>query len=144
MRDEYDFSEGERKALIPLPGKTRVSIFIDDAVLEAFRARAESVGSGYEALMNEALRWYLAETEGPAGGMKREPIPQFTSEEEERKYWSRTDSADHVDWSKAEAVILPELRRTSKSDLGFPVESSLEDLEGAQRLADEEDEEDLG
>jgi len=112
MRDEYDFSEGERKALIPQQGKTRISIFIDDAVLEAYRARAENAGTGYEALMNEALRRYLAEIEGAAGGMKKEPIPKFASEEEERKFWSQADSADHIDWSKAEAVTLPELRPT--------------------------------
>ena len=67
MRAKYDFSEGERKALIPRQGKTRVSISLDDAVLDAFRARAESAGTGYEAMMNDALRRYLAETESTAG-----------------------------------------------------------------------------
>ncbi len=75
--------------------------------------------------------------------MKKEPIPEFASEEEERRHWSRTDSADHIDWLKAEAVTLRELKPTPKRDTGFAVESSLADLEdaalGAQRLADEED-----
>lgn len=40
MRPEYDFSKGKRGAVIPQKGRTRISIFIDNAVLDAFRARA--------------------------------------------------------------------------------------------------------
>lgn len=65
MRAEYDFSKGERKALIPTQGKTRISIFIDNAVIEAFRKRAESAGTGYQTMMNEALKAYLAKEERP-------------------------------------------------------------------------------
>jgi hypothetical protein len=65
MRTEYDFSKGKRGAVIPQKGKTRISIFIDDAVLDAFRARAEKAGMGYQTMMNEALRSYLTETEQP-------------------------------------------------------------------------------
>lgn len=54
--------------------------------------------------------------------MKKEPIPDFASEEEERQYWSRTDSVDHIDWSKAEVITLPELRPTLKTiSLRLPV-----------------------
>jgi hypothetical protein len=63
MRAEYDFSKGKRGAVIPQKGKTRISIFIDNAVLDAFRARAEKAGTGYQTMMNEALRKYLSETE---------------------------------------------------------------------------------
>lgn len=65
MRAEYDFSKGKRGAVIPQKGKTRISIFIDNAVLDAFRARAEKAGTGYQTMMNEALRQYLAETAQP-------------------------------------------------------------------------------
>lgn len=65
MRAEYDFSKGKRGAVIPQKGKTRISIFIDNAILEAFRARAEKSGTGYQTMMNEALRKYLSETEQP-------------------------------------------------------------------------------
>ncbi len=80
MRAEYDFSEGERKALIPQKGKTRISIFIDNVVLDAFRARAESAGTGYQTMMNEALRQYLAETDRPVTELRlrqilREELP---------------------------------------------------------------------
>ena len=60
MRAEYDFSKAKRGALIPSKGKTRITIYIDDAVLEAFRSRAEKAGSGYQTLMNEALKAYLS------------------------------------------------------------------------------------
>jgi hypothetical protein len=65
MRPEYDFSKGKRGAVIPQKGKTRISIFIDNAVLDEFRARAEKVGTGYQTMMNEALRQYLAEADQP-------------------------------------------------------------------------------
>ena len=56
MRNEYDFSKGKRGAVIASPGKTRITIMLDDEVIEAFRARAESEGSGYQTLINAALR----------------------------------------------------------------------------------------
>ena len=65
MKEEYDFSKGKRGAVIPQKGKTRITIFIDDAILDEFRARAERAGTGYQTMMNEALRSYLAEDQRP-------------------------------------------------------------------------------
>ena len=65
MKAEYDFSKGKRGAVIPQKGKTRISIFIDNGVLEEFRARAQKVGTGYQTMMNEALRQYLSESDQP-------------------------------------------------------------------------------
>ncbi len=65
MRAEYDFSKGKRGAILPQKGKTRISIFIDNAVLDEFRARAEKAGTGYQTMMNEALREYLSESDHP-------------------------------------------------------------------------------
>ena len=65
MRAEYDFSKAVRKALIPSKGKTRISIFIDNAVLDAFRSKAESVGIGYQTMMNDALKQFLSESGRP-------------------------------------------------------------------------------
>lgn len=66
MKREYDFSKGKRGALLPTKGKTRITIFIDDAVLADFRARAEKAGTGYQTMMNEALKGFLsARTEVP-------------------------------------------------------------------------------
>jgi hypothetical protein len=65
MRTEYDFSKGKRGAVIAQKGKTRISIFIDNAVLGEFRARAEKAGTGYQTMMNDALRKYLSEADNP-------------------------------------------------------------------------------
>jgi uncharacterized protein (DUF4415 family) len=56
MRDEYDFSKGKRGAVISSPGKTRITIMLDDDIIEAFRVRAESAGTGYQTLINAVLR----------------------------------------------------------------------------------------
>lgn len=65
MRTEYDFSKGKRGALIPAKGKTRITIYIDDVVLNEFRARAERLGTGYQTMMNEALKAFLEKNEKP-------------------------------------------------------------------------------
>ena len=46
MRAEYDFSGAKRGALLSGQGKTRITIYIDNAVLDEFRARAEQAGTG--------------------------------------------------------------------------------------------------
>jgi hypothetical protein len=60
MKDEDDCRHGTRGAVIPQHGKTRSTLYIDDEVLEAFRQRAEQQGAGYQTMMNQALREYLA------------------------------------------------------------------------------------
>ena len=65
MRDEYDFSKGKRGAVMPTKGKTRITIYIDDDILGAFRTRAEQIGAGYQTLMNEALKASLAKDDKP-------------------------------------------------------------------------------
>lgn len=59
MKAEYDFSKGKRGALLSSKGKTRITIYIDDDILEEFRSRAEEAGMGYQTMINEALREYL-------------------------------------------------------------------------------------
>lgn len=56
MRNEYDFSKAKRRAVITSPGKTRITIMLDNDVLEAFRTRAEAEGRGYQTAINDALR----------------------------------------------------------------------------------------
>ncbi len=56
MRDEYDFSKGKRGAVIQSSGKTRITIMLDDDVIEHFRAQAEAEGVGYQTLINALLR----------------------------------------------------------------------------------------
>jgi uncharacterized protein (DUF4415 family) len=59
MKREYDFGKARRGAVVPQAGKTRITICLDDEVLEAFRDRADAEGRGYQTMINEALREYL-------------------------------------------------------------------------------------
>jgi len=54
---DIDFSKGKRSAVIaPAPGKTKISIRLDNAVLDHFRAIVEAAGGGnYQSLINDAL-----------------------------------------------------------------------------------------
>ncbi len=65
MRKEYDFSRGRRGPAIKSPGKTRITIMIDNDVIEGYRARAEAAGRGYQTLMNEVLRAAMSEDDRP-------------------------------------------------------------------------------
>ncbi len=50
-------------------------------------------------------------------------IPDFKSEAEERIYWEKADSTQHVDWTKAERVRLPNLKpSTTAISLRLPVD----------------------
>ena len=65
MKKVYDFSKGKRGAVIPTTGKTRITIYMDDAILSRFKARSEKTGKGYQTLINEALKAYLGLAEQP-------------------------------------------------------------------------------
>ncbi len=61
MKKEYDFSGGKRGAVIQTPpGKTRITIRLDDDILEWFREQVHQAGGGnYQSLINYALREYM-------------------------------------------------------------------------------------
>ena len=42
-------------------------------------------------------------------------IPQFKSEKKEQEFWTKNDSAEYLDWSQAQKVILPNLKPSSKT-----------------------------
>ena len=53
---------------------------------------------------------------------KIKPVPNFKTEAKERAYWESHDSAEHVDWSKAKKVLLPNLKPTATAiSLRLPV-----------------------
>ena len=55
-------------------------------------------------------------------------IPKFKSEDKEREYWAKQDSAEILDWDKAKKVVLPNLKPSTKTiSLRLP-ESMLEEL----------------
>lgn len=59
---EYDFSKGQRGAVSPLgTGQIRVTLTLDEEILEWFRAKVNANGGGdYSALINAALREHIA------------------------------------------------------------------------------------
>ena len=61
MKREYDFSKGKRGAVLPPePGKTRITIRLDNQILDHFRNRVHQMGGGsYQTLINEALREHI-------------------------------------------------------------------------------------
>jgi len=68
MKAQYDFSRGKRGPVLKAPaGKTRITIRIDDELLQWFRKQAHAAGGGsYQTLINAALREYV--------GSKKEPL----------------------------------------------------------------------
>ncbi|MFW6084972.1 MAG: BrnA antitoxin family protein [Gemmatimonadota bacterium] len=67
MKREYDFGGARRGALDPVPpGKTRITIRLDDDVLDWFRDRADAAGGGnYQTMINAALREFIVEGTEP-------------------------------------------------------------------------------
>ena len=65
MKDRYDFSKGKRGRVLPpepvQEGKTRITIRLDQDVVDRFFEMAEQSGGavGYQTLINAALREYL-------------------------------------------------------------------------------------
>ena len=67
MKKEYNFSKGKRGAVVPVPkGKTRITIRIDDDILDWFRSEVDAAGGGnYQTLINSALREYITNQQEP-------------------------------------------------------------------------------
>jgi uncharacterized protein (DUF4415 family) len=61
MKKEYDFSKARRGPIVPpTPGKTRVTIRLDNDILEHFLEKVDRAGGGnYQTLINDALREYI-------------------------------------------------------------------------------------
>jgi uncharacterized protein (DUF4415 family) len=67
MKKEYDFAKAKRGAVIPSPpGKTRVTIRLDNGVLDWFRKQVDESGGGnYQTLINDALLEHIARRREP-------------------------------------------------------------------------------
>lgn len=83
MRKEYDFSRGKRGAVLRMPpGKTRITIRIDDDILEWFRRQVHEAGGGsYQTLVNSALRSFIESQdrylEDTLRRVLREELPRY-------------------------------------------------------------------
>jgi predicted DNA binding CopG/RHH family protein len=59
---------------------------------------------------------------------KRTRVPEFRSEDEERKFWASHDSTEFIDWQSAQPRKFPNLKPTLRTiSLRLPV-SMIEDL----------------
>ena len=64
MRKDYDFSGGKRGAVVPSSGKTRITIMLDNEVLEYFRKNADAQGTGYQTMINAVLKSAIDRAKG--------------------------------------------------------------------------------
>lgn len=60
---KFDMPAAPRRRTRAPKRKTRITIYLDDEVLDEFRSRAERTGTGYQTLINAALRLRLAAAE---------------------------------------------------------------------------------
>lgn len=67
MKKEYDFTKAKRGPIVAAPqGKTRVTIRLDNDILDSFRKVVDDSGGGnYQTLINAALREHLARLREP-------------------------------------------------------------------------------
>ena len=85
MKKEYDFSKAKRGAVVSTPsGKTRITIRLDDDILEWFREQVHAAGgSSYQAQINAALRDHVESKREPLEDtlrrVIREEIPEYGS-----------------------------------------------------------------
>jgi len=70
MKKEYNFKKGKRGAVVSSKGKTRITLYLDDDILEEFRKRADKAGMGYQTMINQVLREFL--------GKKKQPVDEST------------------------------------------------------------------
>jgi len=90
MKKEYDFSDAKRGAAAPTPaGKTRITIRLDDDILEWFREQVHASGGGnYQSLINTALREHVEHKREPLEEtlrrVIREEIPEYGSSRKKR------------------------------------------------------------
>jgi len=84
MKKQYDFRHGRRGAVLRGPaGKTRITIRIDDDILQWFRDQVHKAGGGsYQTLINEALRSFAEsaekDLEGTLRRVLREELPRYS------------------------------------------------------------------
>ena len=76
MKSNNDFSRGKRGPVVSVAkGKTRVTIRLDEDVVEWFRGQVDAAGGGsYQSLMNQALREFIKRSKEPLESTLRRVI----------------------------------------------------------------------
>ena len=67
MKKQYDFSKARRGPVLKVPrGKSRITIRLDEDILDWFRQQVDDAGGGsYQNLINRALRQYVEQSKEP-------------------------------------------------------------------------------
>ena len=67
MKAKYDFSKGKRGAVLPQAGnKVRITIRLDQDIVDWFRSKVEEQGGGnYQSMLNDALRKHIEYQDQP-------------------------------------------------------------------------------
>lgn len=76
MQDENNFSHGQRGAVVPpAAGKTRITIRLDDEILDWFPQQAHAAGgANYQTMINDALREHIRQQREPLEDLLRRVI----------------------------------------------------------------------
>lgn len=67
MKDEYDFSKGQRGKFFNPKAKKSMPVYLEEDVLEYFSKKAEAKGITLDVLLNDLLKKDIALIEGVAG-----------------------------------------------------------------------------
>jgi len=67
---------------------------------------------------------------------KLKKIPNYKSEDQERDFWSKADSTNYIDWSKAKKTTFPKLKPSTKT-ISIRLPEHL--IEGLKALANKRD-----
>ena len=81
MKREYNFRGARRGPVIPVPkSKTRITIRLDDDILDWFREQVDRAGGGnYQSLINDALRQHIRRAREPLEATLRRVIREELS-----------------------------------------------------------------
>lgn len=95
MRKQYDFSTGKRGAIVQATAaKTRITIRIDDDILDWFRSQVDDAGGGnYQTLINEALRSFMTQEQESLETVLRRVVREELRKASPRKARKTTKAA---------------------------------------------------
>ncbi|MFZ0449251.1 MAG: BrnA antitoxin family protein [Desulfatiglandaceae bacterium] len=88
MKKEYDFTKGKRgPVILPMPNKTRITIRLDNDIINWFKNKVHKAGGGnYQSMINEALHKYIEEETEPIEDVLRRVIREELHQEKASAY----------------------------------------------------------
>jgi uncharacterized protein (DUF4415 family) len=88
MKKQYDFTKGKRGPVIPpMPNKTRITIRLDNDIINWFKNKVHKAGGGnYQSMINEALHNYIEEEKEPIEEVLRRVLREELHQENVSQY----------------------------------------------------------